>query len=241
MFFKKNIRIKTLSLNLFLFILLILLLSPENIFSWTFKKFEGTKTITQDLTKSNKNIAGPISPSHETKGAIPTTTTNVTDKARAGFIANNVIKINLARTGFIMANHAVDAKSAIDNNINFNTLSDVISYIPRALQIVFLSPFPTDWFKQGTFESNTLMRRITGVEMLGVYFSLIFLPFAAFYWRKQIEFWLVILFCTILLLLLGLIINNIGTLCRFRYGLLMTIVALGVAGFIKLLEVKSKK
>jgi len=34
------------------------------------------------------------------------------------------------------------------------------------------------------------------------------------------------------------VINNIGTLYRLRYGLLMPLVALGIAGLIKLLENK---
>jgi len=148
-------------------------------------------------------------------------------------------KIIRMRTGFIGAN--ANAKSAVDNEAVFNDLQDIILYLPRAAQIVFLAPFPEDWFKEGSFEANTLMRRVAGAEMLGVYFALCFLPFAAFFWARHFEFWIMILFCSGLLVLHGLVVNNVGTLYRMRYGLLMLIVALGMAGFVQFLEVRRKK
>jgi hypothetical protein len=223
---KKHLKIKIFSLSIFSFIILICLLSPEKIFRVYARNNETINVITNDSVKISQN-----------KGAFIEAISIVTIK---NDMNSNVIKIREARARFIEADYAAGAKSAIDNDINFNSLSDVIVYIPRALQIAFLSPFPAEWFKQGSFTANTLMRRISVIETLGVYFSLMFLPFAAFFWRKRIEFWSIIIFCSGLLLIHGLVITNVGTLYRMRYGLLMPIVALGIAGFIKLLEIKAK-
>lgn len=132
------------------------------------------------------------------------------------------------RTGYPMA------ASNIDSAIKLTSAMDVIKYLPRAAQIAFFSPFPVHWIGKGSLEANTLMRRITAFEMMGVYFALLFLPYSVWYWRKRIELWIVLL-CTVPpLLIYGIVFANLGTLYRMRYGFLMTLVALGLAGFITL-------
>lgn len=153
-------------------------------------------------------------------------------------VQKNVNSIIGLRDGFIMANGVANAKGGIDNTIRFSNASDIFLYLPRAAQVVLFSPFPQFWFSKGSFESNTLMRRICGLEMIGIYFALFFLLFAIWFWRRRIELWIILFFCMSILLLQGLVINNIGTLYRLRYGLLMPLVALGIAGLIKLLENK---
>ncbi|OIO34510.1 MAG: hypothetical protein AUJ70_00930 [Candidatus Omnitrophica bacterium CG1_02_40_15] len=76
------------------------------------------------------------------------------------------------------------------------------------------------------------MRKISAFEMAVVYFALIFLPYAIWYWRKRIEIWIIFIFCIYMMLVYGLVVCNIGTLYRMRYVYITTLVALGIAGFI---------
>lgn len=151
-----------------------------------------------------------------------------------GFLNNQIKKVAYIRGGYRTA--GLNSKSNIDANIGFKNVRDIFVYLPRAFHIVFFTPFPQHWFRQGSFEANTLMRRISAFEMIGIYFALIFLPFALWHWRKRIEIWIIFIFCSTMMLIWGLVVCNIGTLYRVRYGYIMTLVALGIAGFITLLE-----
>ncbi|MFV9645642.1 MAG: hypothetical protein ACNYWU_07475 [Desulfobacterales bacterium] len=127
------------------------------------------------------------------------------------------------------SNHP-NAGSNIDINVSFHSIWEIIVYLPRAAEIAFLSPFPSQWFKQGTLPANTMMRRISAVEMVGVYLAFIFLPYAIWHWRRRVEIWLILSFCSGMMLIYATGICNVGTLYRVRYGYLMTLVGIGVAG-----------
>ena len=123
-----------------------------------------------------------------------------------------------------------DAASAIDSDRTLDSAGAVIAYLPRALLIVVLAPFPSDWFGRGSYESTTLMRRVAAGEMIGIYLALAMLPCAMWYWRRRIEAWVILVFCTTMMLIYGIAIPTVGVLYRVRYGFLMTLVALAVAG-----------
>lgn len=148
----------------------------------------------------------------------------------SGFIAGKLQVLASTRDAFRMT----PGGSNIDSEIGLNDAETLGLYLPRAAQIAFLSPFPTQWFGQGSLEANTVMRRIAGLEMLGVYFSLAMLPIAFAFWRKTIELWIIFLYCVPILLVYGIVFANVGTLYRMRYGFLMVLVALGLAGGMKL-------
>ncbi len=157
----------------------------------------------------------------------------------APFIESKVYALAQMRGGFRFT--APEAKSNIDHDVGFGCFQDVLYYLPRAAQIAFLAPFPNQWFSKGSSPANSFMRKISAFEMIVVYFALIFLPFAIWYWRKRIEIWIIFIFCFSMLFLYGLVICNIGTLYRMRYHCVATIAALGIAGFIILLEqIKNK-
>ena len=139
---------------------------------------------------------------------------------------NTFFTLATVRAGYAQSKGA----SNIDTDVHFNSALDFIPYLPRALQIGFAAPFPTHWFDQGSSEANTLMRRISAMEMIGVYCTLLLLPYALWLWRKKIEIWMTLSFCTILLLVYTYITPNVGSLYRTRYGFLMMLVALGIAG-----------
>jgi hypothetical protein len=128
------------------------------------------------------------------------------------------------------------AASNIDTDVTFTSAPQVILYLPRAAQIGFLSPFPVDWFGTGSKAPNTMMRRVSGVEMLLVYAALLGLPYFIWQKRKQVELWVVLFFCTGMLVIYALGVPNVGTLYRFRYAYLMTMVGLGAAGWYMMYE-----
>ena len=144
------------------------------------------------------------------------------------FLENKFYALVEVRKGFNST--YPNAGSNIDMNISFHSVWEIIVYLPRAAEIAFLSPFPSQWFKQGTLPANTIMRRISAVEMVGVYLAFIFLPYAIWHWRWRIEVWLILSFCSGMMLIYAIGIGNVGTLYRVRYGYLMTLVGIGVAG-----------
>lgn len=122
-----------------------------------------------------------------------------------------------------------DAGSNIDIDKEFHNVREIVAYIPRALQIAFLSPFPKQWLERSSLGVNTVMRRVSALETAGVYLALAFLPYAVWRWRRRVELWVILAFSTGMMLIFGLVVPNIGTMYRVRYGYIMVLVALGIA------------
>ena len=57
------------------------------------------------------------------------------------------------------------ALSAVDPILQFEGFVDAIAYLPRALQVSFLSPFPINWIEEG-LETGRIGRLLSGLEML---------------------------------------------------------------------------
>ncbi len=124
--------------------------------------------------------------------------------------------------------------SSIDLDVRVETFPELIAYLPRATRNAFLSPFPWHWFGQGTYASTTSLRRVCGLEMLVVYFALAFVPFAVWRRRADVFLWAILVYSGGVLVVLGTIVNNWGTLYRLRYGYLMLWVGIGLCGFLQL-------
>jgi hypothetical protein len=120
------------------------------------------------------------------------------------------------------------AGSMIDPDISFSNRVDVIKYIPRALEIGYLSPFPTMWFTAG-YNVGLIGRLVGGVETSLTY--MIEVLACVFIWRRRrhLDTWLLFLMTTIGVLALGMVVVNLGTLYRMRYPfwILMVIMAAG--------------
>src|SRR6266850_2745600 len=72
--------------------------------------------------------------------------------------------------------------STIDADVTFSNRADVIKYIPRALEIGYLAPFPTMWFTAG-YNVGLLGRLVGGVETLLTY--VIEALACVFIWRRR--------------------------------------------------------
>lgn len=146
------------------------------------------------------------------------------------FMENKLQILASKRKGFL----TTQGLSNVDLGTNFDNFSDLLAYLPRAVQISLLSPFPSQWFQKGSYESNTIMRRIVGFEMSGIYLTLPFLFYAIWHWRRRKEIWIILVFCMTTMLFYTLVVCNIGTLYRLRYGFIMTLAGLGIAGAIQI-------
>lgn len=122
------------------------------------------------------------------------------------------------------------AKSNMDPEFVPGTLCDLLVYLPRALQIGFLAPFPSAWMDEGSIAASTVMRRVISIETLAVYACLLLLPLAMWNYRRKPEFWFVLGFLTLLTMIHVYLVPNLGTLHRMRYGFLTAVVGVALAG-----------
>ncbi len=122
-----------------------------------------------------------------------------------------------------------EAGSNIDVDISLKSAGGVFLYIPRAIQISLLAPFPDMWFTQGRNSLSTLMRFVSSIEMILVYVMLIGLLLFARTWFFKKDFWISGSFAISLLVAKGIAIVNLGTLHRLRYGELLLIAGVGLS------------
>jgi hypothetical protein len=124
-----------------------------------------------------------------------------------------------------------EAGSNIDTDVRFYSVGDVVKYIPRALQIGFLAPFPRHWFEEAKVAGGP-SRVFAAIEMM-VWYLLIpgFLYFIAGKGNPiQIRLWLLI-YSGCLVLLTALVVTNIGALYRMRFVYFLPILIGGLEGW----------
>jgi hypothetical protein len=144
------------------------------------------------------------------------------------------LRISTTRRGF--STSYPNAGSNLDAEVQFNSISDIIRYVPRAAEIGFLSPFPNMWFTSGS-HLGRVGRTIGALETLPLYVLEIFALYALWYSRRRLSVWLMLAIVTIGLTALGLVVVNVGTIYRFRYIFVMLVVILGSAGITRLAEI----
>jgi putative peptidoglycan lipid II flippase len=130
-----------------------------------------------------------------------------------------------SRVGLIEYGVKVNAGSMIDTHRTPESVADVLAYLPRAMQISSLAPFPNQWF-----ESSSLIRLVATAEMAVYYLCLPGIILLLLLNRRPTVL-LTILFVSIFLVIHGLVIANMGTLYRLRYAHVSILMALGVLGW----------
>jgi|Deesub1362A_J573_1020465.scaffolds.fasta_scaffold01015_3 hypothetical protein len=129
--------------------------------------------------------------------------------------------------------------SNLDLDRQFHNAGQVFRYVPRALQISLLAPFPSMWTGEGSRESSSLMRRIGGVEMVFVYVILLMLIPSMFRWWRSPAYWTMLAFAILSLVVLGMVTPNVGSLVRFRYPFFMIVVSISLRMWIEALGAAS--
>lgn len=192
------------------------LIDNVKIFSKNFERYESTMRQAQLLKRTD--YSGPV-------GYI-----RYLDKKLA-------LRLSLFRAGFGTVNWY--SHSGIDRSVQFTNIGEVFSYLPRALQIGFLSPFPHIWFSSGSATGH-VGRIIAGVETLVMY--IIFVGFfSAFFIEKEIfkPVAPILIFSTVIIVLLGLVVPNMGAIYRMRQGLFIPFFMIGVYG-LRIFSIKFK-
>lgn len=134
----------------------------------------------------------------------------------------------LAKAREIFVTRFPDARTNVDVDVQFRSAGDIARYAPRALVVGLFSPFPSVWLGRGSQASTGFMRRVAAAETVVTYAALAVFPLALLRWRRRPEFWTVILFALAFVLIYGLIVANVGTLYRERFGFLSLLVGLGI-------------
>ena len=107
----------------------------------------------------------------------------------------------------------------IDTNVRFYSVSDLINYSPRAIQIGYLAPFPDMWTGQGRNPGSEIMKPISGIEMLIAYVAFM-AGFVALIIKRKSEYIVIILSVllasAVIVVVQSTAVPNIGTLYRMR-------------------------
>ena len=152
-------------------------------------------------------------------------------------IENQLVKLARYREKFCTC--CPYAGSNIDTYIRFHNVEDVFRYVPRALEIGWLAPFP-NFVSKPAKTSGRISRIIVGIEMFMLYFFMA----GVVIWivSKGISFEFLMLFCwaTFFILLISLTMVNMGTLYRWRHIYFLPVFIYGVGGWLTFLDRKDK-
>jgi hypothetical protein len=119
--------------------------------------------------------------------------------------------------------------SRIDREVQFGGPVDIIKYLPRAIMVGFLAPFPDMWLSMGK-QVGSGGRVLAGFEMLVTYVLECFALIALVLTRRRLASWFLFSVMALGTVALGLVVNNIGALYRFRYPFWIIIVIFGAGG-----------
>ena len=122
---------------------------------------------------------------------------------------------------------------------SFTNKAELIKFVPRAIEIGYLAPFPKMWFTTG-YNVGLIGRLLSGFE--GILTYVIELLACVFVWRnrRRVEVWLLVLATAIGVTALGLVVVNVGTLYRMRYPFWILLAILGSGGLVQILSGRPK-
>ncbi|MDX8404952.1 MAG: lipid II flippase MurJ [Mariprofundus sp.] len=128
------------------------------------------------------------------------------------------------RAGLLCAHY--DAASNVDREQLPDNIGEVIAYMPRAMVIALLGPFPDMWV-----HPFSMARLVGGVETLVWYLLIPGFILALIQLRSE-GVLLCLVFALVYLAIYGFTIGNMGTLHRVRYPFLFIFIATGVLGWV---------
>lgn len=152
-----------------------------------------------------------------------------------------VQQIEARRKGFLIRvdeegnTFEVTDGSNIDTDARFQTVGDLVRYLPRALVVGLFSPFPNMWWQAGRQVGHG-GRLLSGMETLLTYGIEGLALFGLWLGRRKLAAWFLFIFAGLGALSLGIAVNNIGALYRLRYPFWVMLVILGAGGAVGLLR-----
>jgi hypothetical protein len=162
----------------------------------------------------------------------------VTDRANRGLEMQSSIsgearwtrvarQIGWTRHRFIAAYPT--AGSNVDSDVELHTVSDIVKYFPRALQIGLLAPFPQMWFSAGKKVGLT-GRLLIGAEMLTLYLVLGLSAVTVILRRRNLLVWLLFGVAVLGCVALAYVVVNASALYRLRYPYFILFILLAAQG-----------
>jgi hypothetical protein len=133
-------------------------------------------------------------------------------------LERTVVRVSAIRQGY--CGNQSKMGTPVDCDFQLETIEDALRYLPRAIQIALLSPFPQTWIAPGKTPGGSQMRWIAGAETLLAYFILLAAAATLVLLRSStpsIETWMVLLWLTIPAIIQTFANPNLGTLYRMRY------------------------
>jgi 4-amino-4-deoxy-L-arabinose transferase-like glycosyltransferase len=144
---------------------------------------------------------------------------------REGVWTRAINQIRDRRSGF---RFYTAQESNIGGDTQFESIGDIVRFIPRAAIVGFLAPFPRMWFEAGSY--GVTGRLLSGAETLVMYF--LYLAIAVCLWRerRRLALWLIFLTAAAGMIALGLVVVNAGALYRIRYVFWIMMIVIAAQG-----------
>lgn len=148
-------------------------------------------------------------------------------------VESSISTVARVRARLIEYGQSINAKSLIDDHIKPQNISEVILFLPRALQIGAFAPFPRDWF------SNLEITKLVASFEMTIYYTAAFGVLLLLFINRSPAVFISIYFASFFLLVYGFTLANLGSLYRIRYPYIFIILSLGVLGWITWFDKKS--
>jgi hypothetical protein len=136
-------------------------------------------------------------------------------------------KVDTVRRRFVVM--YPESTSNLDSHVRFRTTAELIRYVPRAVAIGFLAPFPNMWFAGGN-QVGAAGRLLSGIETLAIYALEVLALLGLWNGRRRFSVWLLAAISAANLTILGLAVINVGALYRLRYAFLMVMIIIAGKG-----------
>ena len=115
--------------------------------------------------------------------------------------------------------------------MQFRSAVDVLAYLPRAVKIGLLAPFPEFWKPHPEAPaSRNFERVVVGSEMFLLYWILPFVLYTVWLHGRKLELWVAFLPVMGWVLVYSATVPVVGALVRYRYGAYLLVIAIAMAG-----------
>jgi hypothetical protein len=138
------------------------------------------------------------------------------DSVESGPVAGDRIARRISSMRSRFAASYSEAGSLLDAQAEFRNVSDLLRYVPRALEIGMWAPFPSTWFSAGRRVGN-VGKIISGLETLAIYLLQALAALAIIREPRRLARWFVLAIVVCGVTALAFVVPNAGALYRFRY------------------------
>ncbi len=141
-------------------------------------------------------------------------------------------RVGSRRLGFAAA--YPDAGSLLDSDRDFKSVNDLLTYIPRAMEIGLWAPFPNSWISTGRRVGNAGKLLASG-ETFFIYLCQVLAVWAVMREPRRLVFWFLLAIATWGVTALALVVPDVGALYRLRYAFWVMVIVMAMTVVDKLL------